>query len=116
MACPRFARPASVRVMTAPAVSLTVPSLLVLGTDTVLAAAPATPVQLAHACLASGFQAVIPASWGDELIAARALERLRDIDAPRVQCSCPHVSKRLAEHGEAIAPQLLHFVPPPIAT
>jgi len=102
--------------MTAPAVSLTVPSLLVLGTDTVLAAAPATPVQLAHACLASGFQAVIPASWGDELIAARALERLRDIDAPRVQCSCPHVSKRLAEHGEAIAPQLLHFVPPPIAT
>ena len=102
--------------MTAPAVLLTVPSLLILGTDAVLAAGPATPVQLAHACLAAGFHAVIPASWGDELIAARVIERLRDADGPRVQCSCPHVAKRLCEHGDAIAPMLLHFVPPAVAT
>lgn len=103
------------RVVFVPAVQTTVPSLLILGTDAVLAASPATAVQLAHACLALGFQAVIPASWGDELIAARALQRLISADAPRVQCSCPHVSRRLAEHGEAIAPMLLHFVPPPVA-
>jgi hypothetical protein len=46
---------------------VTSPSLVILGTDAVLAAAPATPVQLAHACLAAGYGAAVPASWGDEL-------------------------------------------------
>lgn len=95
---------------------MTVPSLLVLGTDAVLAAAPSTPVQLAHACLAAGYHAVIPASWGDELIAARTLERVRKADAPLVQCNCPLVARRLAAHGDAIAPMLLSFVAPPVAT
>ena len=45
---------------------MTVPSVLILGTDAVLAAGPATPVQLVHACRAAGYDAVIPASWGDE--------------------------------------------------
>lgn len=94
---------------------MTVPSLLILGTDAVLAAAPATAVQLTHACLAAGYHAAIPASWGDELIAARAIERLRDADGPLVQCSCPYVSRRLATHGDTIAPMLLMFVSPPIA-
>lgn len=44
------------------------------------------------------------------------MERLRDADGPRVQCSCPLVSKRLATYGDAIAPMVLHFVPPPVAT
>jgi len=95
---------------------VTVPSLLILGTDAVLAAAPATPVQLAHACLAAGFQAAIPASWGDELIAARAIDRCRRAEAPVVQCSCPFVARRFAAHGEPIASLLLSFVAPPVAT
>jgi hypothetical protein len=82
----------------------------------VLAAAPATPVQLAHACLSAGYLAAIPASWGDELIAARAIDRLRDAEGPLVQCSCPYVSRRLANHGEMLAPMLLSFLPPPVAT
>jgi len=82
----------------------------------VLAAAPATPVQLSHACIGAGFDAVIPASWGDELIASRAIDRLRAADAPLVQCSCPYVARRLAVHGDAIASLLLSFVSPPVAT
>src|SRR5690348_16284732 len=55
--------------------STIVPSVpvVILGTDALLAAAPATPVQLAHACLRGGFANVIPASWGDELIASAVL-------------------------------------------
>lgn len=94
----------------------TVPSLLVLGTDAVLAAAPSNAVQLTHACLAAGFDAVIPASWGDELIAARVIERLERTDTPVVQCSCPLVANRLAAHGDAIAPMVLCLVSPPVAT
>jgi hypothetical protein len=94
----------------------TVPSLLILGTDAVLAAAPATAVQLAHACMAAGYHTVIPASWGDELIAARAVERLRETSAPFVHCTCPFVSRRLSAHGDSLAPVLLCFVPPPVAT
>ena len=95
---------------------MTVPSLLILGTDVVLAATPATPVQLAHACLAAGYDAVIPATWGDELIAARTLERLGQATSPLVQCSCPLVAQRLATHGAALGPMLLSFVAPPVAT
>ena len=47
--------------------------IVILGTDAVLAALPATAVQLAHACIEAGFINVIPASWGDELIAAALL-------------------------------------------
>src|SRR5438445_319063 len=50
----------------------TVP-IVVLGTDALLAAAPATPVQLAHACLRAGFANVVPASSGDEILAAAVL-------------------------------------------
>ena len=95
---------------------MTAPSLLILGTDAVLAATPATPVQLAHACLAAGYDTVIPASWGDELIAARVLDRLRDGDASLVQCSCPLVARRLGAAGPGLEPMLFSTVPPPVAT
>jgi hypothetical protein len=95
---------------------VTVPSLLVLGTDAVLAAAPATPVQLAHACLAVGYAAVIPASWGDELIAAHVIREARAADTPRLQCSCPLVESRLAANGASIAPLTIATVAPPVAT
>lgn len=91
-------------------------TLLILGTDVVLAATPATAVQLAHACLAAGYQAVIPATWGDELIAERTLQRLRQASSPLVQCSCPLVARRLAANGAELAPMLLSFVAPPVAT
>ena len=94
---------------------VTVPSLIILGTDAVLAAAPATPVQLAHACLAAGYAAAIPASWGDELIAAHVMREVRTADSPRLQCSCPHVESRLLANGATIAPLTIMTVAPPVA-
>jgi hypothetical protein len=81
----------------------------------VLAAQPATPVQLAHACLAAGFDHVIPASWGDELVAERTVERLRDCEMPVLQCSCPHVMQRLAATADVLAPMIVRVVPPVVA-
>src|SRR3954466_366900 len=73
----------------------TVP-IVVLGTDALLAASPSTPVQLAHACLRAGFANVVPASWGDELIAAAVLRRLPEFgNGPAIHCSCPVVAHRL---------------------
>jgi hypothetical protein len=95
---------------------VTHPSVLILGTDAVLAAAPATPVQLIHACMSAGFSAVVPASWGDELIAARAIDRVCSTDGPVVQCSCPLVSRRLATHGDALTPMVFASVAPAVAT
>jgi hypothetical protein len=63
-----------------------------------------------------GFQAVVPASWGDELVAARVLERLRSASGPMVQCSCPRVAQRLAPNADAIAPLLLCTISPAAAT
>src|SRR5436853_7208564 len=70
------------QVAFAPAVPTTVPSLLILGTDAVIAAAPATPVQLAHPGVAAGFRSVLPGSWGAELLASPSLGRVRDAVAP----------------------------------
>ena len=95
---------------------VTHPSVLILGTDAVVAAAPATPVQLIHACTRAGFSAVVPASWGDELVAARVLERLAAATGPVVQCSCPLVARRLATNGDALASMVLCCVAPPVAT
>lgn len=93
----------------------TVP-IAILGTDAVLAAAPATPVQLAHACLRAGFANVIPASWGDELIAAAVLRRLPQFGSgPAIQCSCPIVAHRLLTASGDLRPVLLPLVPPPVA-
>jgi len=95
--------------------SPTVP-IVILGADALLAAAPATPVQLAHACLRAGFGNVVPASWGDELIAAAVLKRLpRFGERPAIQCSCPIVAHRLLTTGGDLRPVLLPLVSPPVA-
>jgi hypothetical protein len=94
---------------------VTAPSLLILGTDTVLTS-PATAVQLAHACLAAGYEAVIPATWGDELIAAHALRRVQRSNEPLVLCACPLVSQRLGDEGSALGAMLLSTASPPVAT
>jgi hypothetical protein len=89
---------------------------VILGTDAVLAALPATAVQLAHACLRAGFINVIPASWGDELIASATLRRLADFGSgPAIACSCPIVAHRLLSVGGDLRPVLLALVPPPVA-
>ncbi len=98
-----------------PSVPRTVP-IVVLGTDALLGALPATPVQLAHACLRAGYASVIPASWGDELIAAAVLDRLaRFGERPAIQCSCPFVAHRLLNVGADLRDALVPLVAPPVA-
>ena len=90
---------------------------IILGADAVLAALPASPVQLAHACQALGFQLAAPATWGDELIAERCLEHLVGYEHPAaVMCSCPLVTQRLTRTSTALEPFMLTFTSPPVAT
>ena len=73
-------------------------SIAILGNDAFLAAAPAHPVQLMHAALAAGFDAVVPASLGDELVAGETL-RLAQLRGrrPVVQCACPFAQTQLCK-------------------
>jgi hypothetical protein len=90
---------------------------IILGADAVLAALPASPVQLAHACLALGFELAAPATWGDELIAERCLEQLAGYEhATAIMCSCPLVTERLTRASTMLEPFMLTFVSPPVAT
>jgi hypothetical protein len=92
------------------------PSFALLGADAFLAARPATPVQLAHACTRGGYDAAIPATWGDELIAERCIERLSERTlGPAVFCACSYVRDRLLAPGPDLAPFMLSFVAPPVA-
>ena len=92
------------------------PSIVVVGADALLAALPATPVQLAHACLGVGFSHVVPASWGDELVAGASLRILQQRPrTPAVQCSCPLVAHRLLSVGTDLRPFLVSLVSPPVA-
>ena len=95
------------------ALHVTSPSLLILGTDAVLAASPATPVQLAQACLAAGYRAVVPASWGDELVAKRVLGILENTNTPLVLSCCPLVARRLGKHASDIGSMTVCAVAPP---
>lgn len=91
-----------------------VPSVAILGADAMLAALPATAVQLAHACLAAGYDAVVPASWGDELVAEGCLRHLASHSLePAVMCTCPLVAERLL--GSELTPLLVPLVAPPVA-
>ncbi len=91
------------------------PAIVILGADALLAARPATPGQLANACYAAGYSAVIPSSWGDELVAAGCL---REIAARGqgsvVLCSCPRVAERM-RRVTSLLPQLLPMASPPVA-
>ena len=90
---------------------------IILGADAVLAALPASPVQLAHACQALGFELAAPATWGDELIAERCLQQLAGYEhATAVMCSCPLVTERLTRASTTLEPFMLTFTSPPVAT
>lgn len=90
------------------------PSVVILGSDALLAALPATPTQLANACYASGFEGVFPASWGDELVAAGCLKDLETHLGPAILCACPLVTEQL--RGVATLQRYqVHLVAPPVA-
>ena len=91
-------------------------AIAVVGADAMLAALPATPVQIAHACLAAEYDVAVPASWGDELLAAECLRQLADRGPrPAVMCACPYVRTELLAVGPDLAPVLVSLVPPPVA-
>jgi len=103
-ALPQTPRPASLT-----------PAIIILGADALLAARPASPGQLTNACYAAGYSAVIPSSWGDELVASACL---REIAARGqgsvVLCACPRVGERM-RRVHSLLPQLLSLVAPPVA-
>jgi hypothetical protein len=91
-------------------------AVVVLGADAFLAALPATPAQLVEACLAAGFAAAVPASWGDEVIAGAALRELARRGAePSILAVCPHVVERLLSAGPDLERWMIPLVPPPVA-
>ena len=91
-------------------------AVLVVGTDTLIEALPARPIQLAHACGALGFDLVVPLSWGDELVAEAALRALEPRDhSPAILCSCPLVRRRLLQVGGDLASAMVSLAPSPVA-
>jgi len=91
-------------------------AVLVVGTDTLIEALPARPIQLAHACGELGFDIVIPLSWGDELVAEAALRDLEGVPPTQaVLCSCPLVRRRLLQAGADLAEAMVSLVSPPVA-
>ncbi|MBL8962114.1 MAG: hypothetical protein JNJ98_19790, partial [Gemmatimonadetes bacterium] len=90
--------------------------IAIVGSDMLLAALPARPVQVSHALLAAGFSLVVPASWGDELLAEHAVRHMLSGDSrPKVYCACPRIRQRLLAAGDELAPHLIGLVPPPVA-
>jgi hypothetical protein len=93
------------------------PAVVILGADAVLAAMPATAVQLLHACRAAGFDAAVPASWGDELVARECAYRAAERgDEPAILCACPCVAERLVTDAGDLDRFLIPLVAPPVAT
>lgn len=91
-------------------------SVLILGSDAVAAASPATAVQLVHACHRWGFSTVVPASWGDELLAAEVIRRCATREnRPAIQCSCPRVAERLGANAAKLDDSIFWLATPPVA-
>jgi hypothetical protein len=97
-------------------VAVTPFSIAILGNDAFLAASPALPVQLMHAALAAGFDAVVPASLGDELVAGETL-RLAQLRGrrPVVQCACPFALAQLCKREANLADVTIAVAPAAVA-
>lgn len=69
-----------------------------------------------HAALAAGFDAVVPASLGDELVAGEIL-RLAQLRGrrPVVQCSCPFSLMQLCKREANLADVTIPVAPAPVA-
>ena len=92
-------------------------AIVIVGADALLAARPATAIQLWHACVASGYDLAVPATWGDELIAAECLRAVGAQPEPvSIMCSCPMVARAIAEGDPELADHLVSLVAPPVAT
>jgi hypothetical protein len=91
-------------------------SIAILGNDAFLAASPALPVQLMHAALAAGFDAVVPVSLGDELVAGETL-RLAQLHGrrPVVQCACPFSLTQLCKREANLADITVAVAPAAVA-
>ena len=91
-------------------------SILILGPDAVAAASPSTAVQLVHACHRWGFSTVVPASWGDELLAGEVIKRCSTREnRPAIQCSCPRVADRLGANAAKIGDSVFWLATPAVA-
>ena len=91
-------------------------SIAILGNDAFLAASPAHPVQFMHAALLAGFDATVPASLGDELVAGEVL-RLAQLRGrqPVVQCSCPFALSQLCKREANLADVTVAVAPAAVA-
>lgn len=89
---------------------------IVLGNDAFVAARPAVPLQLIGACLRAGYDFVAPVAWGEEMLAARVVERARaPVAAPIIPVHCPFVAEAL--RAQVPPPgTCLTGVAPPVAT
>src|SRR5262247_327951 len=88
--------------------------IALLGADALLAARPASPVQVLHACVAAGFAAAYPVTWGDELVARACLSRLADERPKRaILCACPHALRGVVEDASGAQP--IAVTSPPVA-
>jgi hypothetical protein len=91
-------------------------AVIIVGADALLAARPATPIQLWHACLAAGYDLAVPATWGDELIATECLRAVAaHPETVAVMCSCPMVARALADGEADLTPHIVSLVAPPVA-
>lgn len=87
----------------------------VVGNDLALEALPATPIQLAHALEAAGFDHVVPVSWGEELI-AHHLQSSLDRHGKVAWCPCRHASDVLAGTRGLEDFTIIRTVTPAVAT
>jgi len=72
--------------------------IALLGVDALVAARPASPLQVLQACVAAGFAAAYPVSWGDELVARECLSRIGEERPHRaILCTCPLALRRIAQ-------------------
>lgn len=87
--------------------------VVILGNDALVAARPATPVQLARASLAFGYSFVAPGSWGDELLAERAIGYLSSAQSgAMLLLHCPFVRSIAAVADNAELPRCSSVSPP----
>lgn len=88
--------------------------VVILGTDALIAARPAEPVQLWLACQSLGYDFVAPVTWGEELIASWLAGRMVELGSrSAVAASCPLVDDRL--EAWTVQPPVLRTVAPPVA-